>query len=103
MSHFLEPGDAKKSLIFRKHTDLWKKIENEVQEWTLANWRKWEEEKPEWFTAHFKESVPDHMIPKMSLEEQKKKGGGERRRSSAFVGFAALPSTRQEGESGTVT
>ena len=40
------------------------------------------------------------MIPKMSLEELNKKAGGERRRSSAFAGMAALPSTKQEGESG---
>ena len=88
------------SLVFRKHTDLWKKIEHEVEEWTLANWHKWEKEKPEWFTEHFKESVPDHMIPKTALEGLHKKAGGERRRSSAFSGMAALPSTRQKGESG---
>ena len=70
MSYFLEhKDDATKSLVFGDHTDLWKKIENEVQEWTLTNWSKWEEEKPEWFTEHFKESVPGHMIPKLSLEE----------------------------------
>ena len=101
MSNFLENGnDESRSLIFRKHTDLWMKIEREVQDWTLANWHKWEVEKPEWFTEHVKESVPDHMIPKISLEELHKKGGGERRRSSAFAGIVALPSTRQEGESG---
>ena len=93
MSIFLENGnDASRSLIFRKHTDLWKKIEREVQDWTLANWHKWEVEKPAWFTEAFKERVPDHMIPKMSLEELHKGGGGERRRSSAFAGMAARSS-----------
>ena len=101
MSFFLDhDDDSIKSFIFSRHTDLWKKIEREVQEWTLANWHKWELEKPAWFTEHFKERVPDHMIPKMSLAELHKKAGGERRRSSAFAGMAALPSTRQERESG---
>ena len=76
------------------------KIERKVQDWTLANWRKWEVEKPDWFTEHFKECVPDHFIPKTALEGLHKKAGGERRRSSAFAGMVALPSTRQEGESG---
>ena len=102
MSYFLmHSDDATKSNVFTHHTDLWKKIDPEVQEWTLANWHKWEVEKPAWFTEAFKESVPDHFIPKISLEELHNKAGGERRRSSAFVGFAALPSTRQEGESGS--
>ena len=43
---------------------------------------------------------PDHMIPKLALEDMNKKGGGERRRSSVFKGMVALRSTRQEGESG---
>ena len=98
MSIFLENGnDASRSLIFRKHTDLWKKIERDVKEWTFANWSKWEEEKPEWFTDAFKESVPNHMIPKVALEElNKKAGGGE----TAEQRICALPSTKQEGESG---
>ena len=102
MSYFLEhKDDATKSLVFGDHTDLWKEIEHEVADWTLANWSKWEEEKPEWFTEAFKESVPDHMIPKVVLEALHKKAGGERRRSSAFAGMAALPSARPEGgESG---
>ena len=98
MSHFLEHDDARKSLIFRKHTDLWKKIERDVKEWTFANWSNWEVEKPAWFTDAFKESVPDDFIPGMSLEALKKEGGGERRRSIAFAGMAAP--TRQEGENG---
>ena len=86
MSNFLEhKDDATRSIVFSDHPDLWKKIEPEVQEWTLANWHKWEVEKPAWFTEAFKESVPDHMIPKISLEELHKKGGGERRRSSGFT------------------
>ena len=101
MSYFLEnDDDATKSLVFHHHTDLWKKINHDVKEWTLANWHKWEVEKPACFTEAFKESVPDHMIPKMSLEELNKKGGGERRRSSAFAGMVVLPSPRREGESG---
>ena len=96
MSYFLgHVDDATKSLVFARHIDHWKKIAKEVKAWTLANWRRWEEEKPEWFTEHFKESVPDEFIPKMSLEELNKKGGGERRRSSAFAGNAALPSIRR--------
>ena len=94
MSNFLDNGnDARRSFIFNDHTDLWKKIEHEVQQWTLANWHKWEVEKPAWFTEAFKESVPDHMIPQMSPEALHKGGGRERRRSSAFAGMAALPST----------
>ena len=100
MSSFLKNDDAGKSNVFSTHPDLWKKIEREVQDWTLANWHKWEVEKPDLFTEHFKQSVPDNFIPKTALEELHKKGGGERRRSSAFAGMVALPSTRQEGESG---
>ena len=100
MSYFLKNDDASKSIVFTHHTDLWKKIEQAVKEWTLANWRKWEVEKPAWFTDAFKESVPDHMIPKVALKELNKKASGMRRRSSAFAGMAALPSTKQEGESG---
>ena len=77
MSYFLmHSDDATKSLVFGNHTDLWKKIEPKVQEWTLANWHKWEVEKPDWFTDNFKESVPNHFIPKTALEELHKKGGG---------------------------
>ena len=68
-------------------------------EWTLANWHKWErkKERPAWFTDAFKESVPNHLIPKVALEElNKKAGGGE----TAEQRICALPSTKQEGESG---
>ena len=42
ISIFLENGnDESRSLIFRKHTDLWKKIENEVAEWTLDTSTSW--------------------------------------------------------------
>ena len=98
MSYFLEhKDDATKSIVFGNHPDLYKKIKREVQDWTLANWHKWEKETPDWFTETFKESVPDHFIPEMSLEELNKKAGGERRRSSAFAGMVALPSTSETG------
>ena len=101
MSYFLDyDDDATKSIVFGNHPVLWKKIEHEVKEWTLANWSQWEVEKPEWFSKHFKEIVPDRFIPKTALERLHKEAGGERRRSSAFAGSVALPSTRQEGESG---
>ena len=96
MSNFLELDDARKSLIFRRHTDLWKKIEREVQDWTLANWHKWEVEKPDWFTEHFKHSVPDNFIPKTALERLHKEAGGERLRFSIIPArMSVRPSTRQ--------
>ena len=58
-------------LVFNDHADLWKKIEKEVKEWTLANWGRWEVEKPVWFDENFKACVPDDFIPKLSLEELK--------------------------------
>ena len=105
MSHFLKNDDAGKSFIFRSHTDLWTKIEKEVQQWTLANWHKWEVEKPEWFTEHFKECVPNHFIPKTALEVLHEEAGGERRRFSILPArMSSRPltrqaSTRQEEES----
>ena len=104
MSYFLEfDDDATKSIVFGNHPDLWKKIEPEVQEWTLANWHKWEVEKPAWFTEHLKESVLDHMIPKMLLEELHKRGGGERRRSSVLAGMARQKEESGAGNKGTTS
>jgi hypothetical protein len=99
MSYFLDHDDDEtKAYVFTSHEDLWKKIDREVKEWTLANWRRWEKDKPAWFTEHFKESVPDHMIPKMSLEEMNKRAGGKRRRSSAFTGMTSVQQTQKSGE-----
>ena len=86
-SYFLDNDDERtKVLVFKRSIDLWKGIEGEVQVWTSANWPRWEEEQPEWFTAGFKESVPDHMIPKASLDKLNRNGvGGKRRRSSVSL------------------
>ena len=102
MSYFLmHSDDASKSLVFTHQTDLWKKIEPEVQEWTLANWHKWEKERPAWFTETFKESVPNHMIPKVALEGLNKMSvGGVRRRNSVFPARLSVRPSRKEGESG---
>ena len=97
MAYFLDNNDdATKMGIFRRHTDLWSDIEEDVKAYTLATleyWAKWEREKPAWFDENFKASVPDEFIPKQSLEELKKKGGGVRRRSS--VGLLLIQADNQ--------
>ena len=78
--------DASRVVIFTTHIALWRSIEEEVKEFTLSCWSRWEAEKPEWFTAGFKASVPDHMMPKESLDELNRISvGGKRRRSSISI------------------
>jgi hypothetical protein len=85
-AYFLDNDvDVAKMLIFKRHTDLWSEILEDVRSYTFANWERWEREKPQWFDENFKANVNDSFIPKKVLDELKRKSvGGKRRRSTYF-------------------
>jgi hypothetical protein len=97
MSYFLDnDDDAKKALIFTRHTDLWKPIEKEVMAWTHANWKRWKVEKPDWFTERFIKKVPDEFIPNDVLNDLNTAAGGSRRRSSVFESAASAAAEKHQ-------
>ena len=76
-------GDETRMRIFKYNRACWRRIEDEVRDFTHKKWKLWVETKPDWFTAAVIASVPDEFIP---AEERALLGGGKRKRRASAVG-----------------
>ena len=77
--------DWQKIQVFGDNRIMWKSIEGEVKEWTLANWARWEKERPPFFTKQRIAMIPDEFIPDEFLQKRRNeaKGGKERSRKGS--------------------